>query len=66
MYGWIWQHLPGPSWVRAALLAAAAIVIVVLLFTVVFPWVTPLLPFADTTIGAVSPFVTMPAPGAVT
>ena len=51
MYAWIWRHLPGPTWLRIVLLAAAAIIVVVLLFTVVFPWVTPLLPFSDTTIG---------------
>jgi hypothetical protein len=35
--------------VAIALLALGAII--VLLFTVVFPWVTPRLPFTDVTIG---------------
>lgn len=38
MYGWIWRHLPGPTWLKAieALLLAAGAVL--LLFEVVFPW----------------------------
>lgn len=38
MYGWIWRHLPGPTWLKAieALLLAAGGVL--LLFEVVFPW----------------------------
>lgn len=38
MYGWIWRHLPGPTWLRAieALVLVAAVVL--LLFEVVFPW----------------------------
>ncbi|QPL05447.1 MULTISPECIES: hypothetical protein [Actinomyces] len=38
MYGWIWRHLPGPTWLKVIevlLLAAGA---VLLLFEVVFPW----------------------------
>lgn len=52
MYAWIWRHLPGPAWVRALLLAVAAVAVVALLFLVVFPWLTPRLPFTDTTIEA--------------
>lgn len=38
MYGWIWRHLPGPTWLKVieALVLAAAVVL--LLFEVVFPW----------------------------
>lgn len=38
MYGWIWRHLPGPTWLKAieALVLTAAVVL--LLFQVVFPW----------------------------
>ncbi|MCL3778533.1 MULTISPECIES: hypothetical protein [unclassified Actinomyces] len=38
MYGWIWRHLPGPTWLKAieALLLIAGAVL--MLFEVVFPW----------------------------
>lgn len=38
MYGFIWRHLPGPTWLKTieALILAAAVVL--LLFEVVFPW----------------------------
>lgn len=38
MYGWIFRHLPGPTWVRTleALVLIAAVVWV--LFQWVFPW----------------------------
>lgn len=42
MYRWIFRRLPGPSWLRIALLSAAAAALVWLLFEVVFPWVEPL------------------------
>lgn len=50
MYAWVWRHLPGPwptKLVVAVLLVAA---IVALLFTVVFPWVEPRLPFTNVTV----------------
>ncbi|MFC7581927.1 hypothetical protein ACFQ23_09665 [Schaalia naturae] len=38
MYGWIFRHLPGPTWLKAveALVLVAAAVLV--LFQWVFPW----------------------------
>jgi hypothetical protein len=57
LYAWLWRKLPGPWPVKAleALVAAAAVVL--LLFTVVFPWVEPRLPFNDVTVddGTTSP-----------
>jgi len=46
----MWRKLPGPWPVKAieALVAFAAVVL--LLFTVVFPWVEPRLPFTDVTV----------------
>jgi hypothetical protein len=46
----MWRKLPGPWPVKAleALVAFAAVV--VLLFTVVFPWIEPRLPFNDVTV----------------
>ncbi len=50
MYAWIWRKLPGPWPVQLveALVAFAAVVL--LLFTVVFPWLEPRLPFNDVTV----------------
>jgi hypothetical protein len=50
LYAWIWRHLPGPTAVKVveALVLLAAVVL--LLFTVVFPWLEPRLPFNDVTV----------------
>jgi hypothetical protein len=50
VYAWIWRKLPGPWPVKLveALVAFAAMVL--LLFTVVFPWLEPRLPFNDVTV----------------
>jgi hypothetical protein len=50
VYGWIWRHLPGPTAVRALIALLLVAGIVLLLFTVVFPWIEPLLPFTDVTV----------------
>ncbi|HEY8372256.1 MAG TPA: hypothetical protein VIL00_05885 [Pseudonocardiaceae bacterium] len=49
MYGWIWRHLPGPLVVKVieALLLVAGVV--ALLLFVVFPWLSPMLPFNNVT-----------------
>ena len=44
MYAWLWRHLPGQPAVRVLVAVVLAAVVVVLLFTLVFPWVTDLLP----------------------
>lgn len=51
MYGWIWDHLPGPAAVRAVLAVGLAVGVVALLWFVVFPWVGPLLPFEQVDVG---------------
>lgn len=50
MYSWIWRVLPGglPGKLIGSLLLIAGAVY--LLFTVVFPWLEPRLPFNDVTI----------------
>lgn len=58
MFEWIWSHLPGSTPVRIVIVLVAVLVIVALLFLVVFPWLTPLLPFTNTTLG-----VGLPSPG---
>jgi len=51
MYGWIWRHLPGPTWLRVIEAAVLIGLVVVALFTWVFPWAAPLLPFNQLTVG---------------
>jgi len=51
MYGWIWRHLPGPTWVRAATTVVLALVVVGVLFTWAFPAIAPLMPFNQLTVG---------------
>ena len=50
MYGWIWARLPGGTLVRALLALLLFLVAVAVLFTWVFPWAEPLLPFNDVTV----------------
>lgn len=50
MYGWIWRHLPGNTWVRALISLVLALGIVYLLFQCVFPWAERVLPFNDATL----------------
>ena len=54
MYGWIWNHLPGPTAVRALICAVAFAGLVAVLFTWVFPWLEPRLPFTDVTVDGMS------------
>jgi hypothetical protein len=54
MYGWIWNHLPGPTAVRILICALAFVAVVAVLFTWVFPWIEPRLPFTDVTVDGVS------------
>jgi hypothetical protein len=51
MYGWIWNHLPGPTTaVRALMWGPAFAGLVLVLFTWVFPWLAPRLAFTDVTV----------------
>ncbi|MEU8512685.1 hypothetical protein AB0C76_14005 [Kitasatospora sp. NPDC048722] len=50
MYGWIWRHLPGNTLVKAVVSLLLILGVVYLLFTYVFPWAEPLLPFGDVTV----------------
>jgi hypothetical protein len=51
MYPWIWRHLPGSTLIRVLLAAALILAFVAVLFLWVFPWLAPLLPFQQQTIG---------------
>lgn len=51
MYAWIWRHLPGPRWVRVLEYAVIVVAFFAILFTWVYPWLEPNLPFQHNTIG---------------
>lgn len=38
MYGWIFRHLPGPTWLKAAEALVLVALVVIALFQWVFPW----------------------------
>ena len=50
MYAWIWRKLPGPTAVKVVEALVLLVAVVLLLFTVVFPWLEPRLPFNDVTV----------------
>jgi hypothetical protein len=50
MYGFLWRHLPGNSWLRTAQCVVLLVGIVALLLFVIFPAVEPLLPFNNVTV----------------
>ena len=54
MYAWLWNHLPGPTGVRVVICVLALAVTVFVLFTWVFPWLEPRLPFTDVTVAGES------------
>ena len=58
MYAWIWRKLPGPTAVKAVEALVLLVAVVLLLFTVIFPWLEPRLPFNDVTVDET------PTPGA--
>ena len=51
MYGALWRRLPGRWPVKLAVVTVVVGVVCVALFTVVFPWVEPRLPFNQETVG---------------
>lgn len=50
MYGWIWQHLPGPLVVRVLMALVLVVVVVAVCFQWVFPAIAPYMPFNQTTV----------------
>ena len=61
MYAWLWQHLPGPVYLRVVLALLLFAVVVVVLFLWVFPWIEPRLPFTDVTVDeSASPGLPLP------
>ncbi len=51
MYSWIWRHLPGRLPFKFLVATGLAVAIVAVLFLWVFPWLSPLLPFQQQTVG---------------
>jgi hypothetical protein len=51
VYAALWRALPGPRWARALQCVVLALVVVAVCFTWVFPWLEPLLPLNDVTVG---------------
>ena len=51
MYGWMWRHLPGGPWAKASIAIVLVIGVIAVLFLWVFPWLAPLLPFQQQTVG---------------
>ncbi|WP_192796017.1 hypothetical protein [Corynebacterium sp. 11A] len=50
MYGWIWRLLPGPWPVKLILLIALLVGVFFLLMNLVFPMISPLLPYNDVSV----------------
>ncbi|MEY9966062.1 hypothetical protein ABIA33_004117 [Streptacidiphilus sp. MAP12-16] len=50
MYSWFWHRLPGNTLVRSFTSLLLFVAVVAVLFTWVFPWAEPLLPFGDVTV----------------
>lgn len=50
MYTWIWRRLPGGTGLKLLQTTILFLAVVALLFFVVFPWVSPYLPYNDVTV----------------
>jgi hypothetical protein len=61
MYTWIWRRLPGGAATKLAGAALLVVAVVAVLFLVVFPWISPRLPFNHVTVDPPAPTHT-PAP----
>lgn len=51
MYLWLFQHLPGPLWLRILLSAAILAGVLLLLVDFVFPWFAEITHLTDATVG---------------
>jgi hypothetical protein len=51
MYVWIWHHLPGNAYLRAAQALFIIALVSALLLFFVFPWIEPKLWFTHVTVG---------------
>ena len=51
MYALLWRALPGPRWLKVVHAVALALAVVAFCFLWLFPRISPLLPFSQTTVG---------------
>ena len=51
MYAALWRTLPGPTWARVLQVLVLVALVVAVCFAWLFPAVSPLLPFTDSTVG---------------
>lgn len=51
MYDELWYWLPGPVWFKTVLCLVVAVGVFFLLMNVVFPWLGPLLPGSEVSVG---------------
>lgn len=51
LYGWLWRLLPGGRWLKLFIALLIVVAVVLVLFTGVFPWLEPRLPWVDVTVG---------------
>jgi polyferredoxin len=52
VYSWIFRQVPGPLWLRLLILLALIAGALVLMVQLLFPWMSQLTPFTDSTIGS--------------
>ncbi len=50
MYSWMWNKLPGPTFVKLLIALVLLVIVVAILFLWVFPWVDSMLPLQDVSI----------------
>lgn len=50
MYGALWRLIPGPNWVKALVMLLLAVAVFFLLMEVVFPYLSPLMPWNDVSV----------------
>lgn len=50
MYRALWNLIPGPTWVKTLVAIAVAVGVFFLLMNVVFPAISPLMPYNDVSV----------------
>lgn len=50
MYSWIWTKLPGPVPVKCVIALLAIAAVIVLLMEIVFPIISPMMPYNDVSV----------------
>lgn len=47
MYAWIWNHIPGPKWLKVIEALIIFFLVVMALFLWVFPWLTEVIGYGE-------------------